>query len=165
MTSRSRSTPRLISTTRYTGKNRTVYPSDVMFSIIRAIMYTQVETVTGYYVGYDIAGPLVPYAGLAPKDVNSSWDLGIGGAPIHYPYNNTPYWTLNSMYVNDSAFCPAAALSANGCITLNAGADGESWPALLQILSIISAGGIEEAGWVHEPGSRRARFRLQFDQR
>jgi len=137
----------------YTGKSRTVYPSDVMFSIIRAIMYTQVETVTGYYAGYDIAGPLVPYAGLSPQDVNANWELGPGGAPLHYPYNNTPYWTLSAFAVNDSAYCPSAAMAQNGCITLHAGADGESWPALLQVLSMISVDGIQEAGWYTSEGA------------
>ncbi len=137
----------------YTGKSRTVYPSDVMFSIIRAIMYTQVATVTGYYVGFDIAGPLVPYSGLSPNDVNSSWDLGPAAAPLHFPYNNTPYWTLNAFAVNDTAYCPSAAMAANGCITFHAGADGESWPALLQILSIVSADGIQEAGWYTSQGA------------
>ena len=136
-----------------TGAHRGIYPSDVMFSIIRAIFYTQVETVTGYYVGFDIAGPLVPYAGLSPNDVNASWDLGVGGAPIHYPYNNTPSWTLNSMHVNDSAFCPSAALSANGCITFNAGADNEAWGAFLQIMGIISAAGLQSAGWYTAQGA------------
>ncbi len=50
-----------------TGAHRGIYPSDVMFSIIRAIFYTQVETVTGYYVGFDIAGPLVPYHRALPE--------------------------------------------------------------------------------------------------
>ena len=137
----------------YTGVSREVYPSDVMFSIIRAIMYTQVGTVTGYYVGSDIAGPLVPYAGLSPNDVNASWDLGVGGAPLHYPYNNTPYWTLHAFSVNDTAYCPTTALAANGCLTLHADADGRSWPALLQILSLISAGGIEASGWYTAHGA------------
>jgi len=134
-----------------TGASREVYPVDVMYSIIRAIMYTQVETVTGYYVGFDIAGPLVPYAGLSPNDVNASWDLGVGGAPLHYPYNNTPYWTLNAFAINDSAYCPIGA--GNGCITFHADADGESWPALLQILAIISADGIEASGWYYAQGA------------
>ncbi|MGA8604703.1 MAG: hypothetical protein WB788_06555, partial [Thermoplasmata archaeon] len=139
----------------YTGKSRTVYPSDVMFSIIRAVMYTQVASVTGYYVGFDIAGPLVPYAGLpaGAPDVSNSWDLGPGGAPLHYPYNNTPYWTLSAFAVNDTAYCPSAAMAANGCITFHASADGVSWPALLQILSIVSADGIQEAGWYTSQGA------------
>jgi hypothetical protein len=137
----------------YSGKSREVYPSDVMFSIIRAILYTQVETGTGYYVGFDIAGPLIPYAGLSPSDVSPTWDLGPGAAPIHYPYNNTPFWTFNAFAVNDTAYCPAAAMAANGCITLHADADGVAWPALLQILSIISVDGIQEAGWYTSQGA------------
>jgi len=137
----------------YTGVGREVYPSDVMFSIIRAIFYTQFETVTGYYVGFDIAGPLVPYQGLEPTEVNSNWDLGAGNAPIHAPYNNTPSYTLGAFGVNDSN-CPAIAMSQdNGCITFHASADNKAWPALLLILSIISADGIQEAGWYTQQGA------------
>ena len=138
----------------YTGVSRPVYPSDVMFSVIRAIMYTQVVGITGYYAGFDIAGPLIPQITLAPQDVNASWDIGIGGVALHAPYNNTPYWVYNSMSINDTAWCPAAALSsANGCITFHATADNKAWPAFLQIMAIISLGGIQEAGWYTSQGA------------
>jgi len=138
----------------YTGVSREVYPVDVMYTIIRAIFYTQVDTVTGYYAGYDIAGPLIPYAGLESTEVNASWDFGPDGEPLHYPYNNTPKWTLDAFAVNDSAFCPSAALAANGCITFHADADGKSWPALLQILTMISIDGIQASGWYAAQGAR-----------
>ena len=137
----------------FTNKAREVYPSDVMFSLLRAILYTQYEGVTGYYVGFDIAGPLVPFQALEPTEVNSNWDLGPGSVAIHAPFNNTPYYTLDAFGVNDSN-CPAIAMSQeNGCITLHADADAKAWPALLQVLSIISAGGIEEAGWYAAHGA------------
>jgi hypothetical protein len=125
-----------------------------MFSIIRAILYTQVFGVTGYYAGSDIAGPLVPYQALEPKEVSSTWDLGPANAAIHAPYNNTPYYTLSAFAVNDTQWCPAIAMSQeNGCITLHADADGKAWPALLQVLSLISADGIQEAGWYTAQGA------------
>ncbi|HYA69908.1 MAG TPA: hypothetical protein VEH28_00880, partial [Thermoplasmata archaeon] len=69
------------------------------------------------------------------------------------PYNNTPYYTLSAFGVNDSN-CPSIAMSQeNGCITFHANADGKAWPALLQILSIISSGGIQEAGWYTAQGA------------
>ncbi len=139
----------------YTGVSRPIYPSDVMFSIIRAIMYTQVAGITGYYAGFDIAGPLVPQFSLAPQDVNPNWDLGLGGFALHSPYNNTPLWTYNSMAINDTANCPTVGgkLAGNGCITFHANADGKSWPAFLQIMAIISLGGIQEAGWYTSQGA------------
>ncbi|HYB79108.1 MAG TPA: hypothetical protein VEG66_05035, partial [Thermoplasmata archaeon] len=137
----------------YTGAHRGIYPSDVMFSIIRAIYYTQIYGATGYYVGFDIAGPLVPYQALEPTEVNSSWDVGPDNSAIHAPYNNTPYYTLGAFGVNDSN-CPAIAMSQeNGCITFHANADGKAWTALLLILSIISADGIQEAGWYTAQGA------------
>ncbi|HYB79087.1 MAG TPA: hypothetical protein VEG66_04925, partial [Thermoplasmata archaeon] len=137
----------------YTGAHRGIYPSDVMFSIIRAILYTQIFGATGYYVGFDIAGPLVPYISLEQTEVNNSWDLGPGAVALHAPYNNTPYYTLGAFGVNDSN-CPAIAMSQeNGCITFHANADSKAWPALLLILSIISADGIQEAGWYTAQGA------------
>ena len=138
----------------YTSRGREVYPSDVMFSIIRAILYTQVFGVTGYYAGSDIAGPLVPFEALEPNEVDSNWDLGPGNAAIHAPYNNTPYYTLRAFAVNDTQWCPAIAMSQeNGCITFHADADGKAWPALLQILTMISLDGIQEAGWYTAQGA------------
>ncbi|HTT73785.1 MAG TPA: hypothetical protein VMG99_06535 [Thermoplasmata archaeon] len=143
-----------------TKASRQVYPTDVEFSIIRAIFGTQVVGATGYYVGFDIAGPLVPYYGLVCNgqptcnEVNSSWDAGVGGAALHFPYNNTPSYVYASMSINDTQWCPAAAMhEADGCITFHADAGGKSWPALLQILSIISADGIQAAGWYTAQGA------------
>jgi hypothetical protein len=135
-----------------TGAHRGVYPTDVMFSFIRDVFYTNNQGTVGSYAGFDLAGPLVPQVALAPNDVNMSWDsfLGVG---LHYPYNNTPQWVLPSMLVNDSAYCPAAAMThANGCITINASADGESWPALLQILAMTSFA-VQDAGWYTAQGA------------
>ena len=98
----------------YTGQSRTIYPSDVMFSIIRAIMYTQVETVTGYYVGFDIAGPLIPYVELSPSDVNAAWDLGPGAAPLHYP-------------VQQHAPLDAECVCGERHRVLSVGGDGPEW--------------------------------------
>jgi hypothetical protein len=141
-----------------TKASREVYPTDVMFSIMRAMFGTQIFGVTGYYVGFDIAGPLIPYIGLSPNDVNASWDQGPGSTGLHAPYNTTPYWMYNSMSINDTGpngnWCPAAAISSgNGCITFHADADNEAWPAILLILAIISADGIQAAGWYSAHGA------------
>jgi len=139
----------------YTGTSRHVYPVDVMFSIIRSLFGSQIYGSTGDYAGFDIAGPLIPYQGLVPSEVNSSWDLGPGATGLHAPYNNTPYYVLNSMAINDSAYCPTSGGSfvGEGCITFHADGSGESWPALLQILAIPSLGGIEDSGWYAAQGA------------
>ncbi len=54
---------------------------------------------------------------------------------MHYPYNNTPYNILSSMRVNDSAYCPASALAAAGCITFVASGSGHGWPFFLTLLA------------------------------
>jgi hypothetical protein len=138
-----------------TGTSRQVYPADVMFSIVRDLYGSQIYGSTGSYAGFDIAGPLIPYIGLVPSEVNASWDLGPGSTGLHAPYNNTPYYVLNSMLVNDSAFCPTSGgqFVGEGCITFVADGSGEAWPALLQILAIPSLGGIEDSGWYAAQGA------------
>ncbi|EQD53282.1 extracellular solute-binding protein, partial [mine drainage metagenome] len=99
-----------------------VYPSDVMFSITRTLLWLQ--TPSQYvYNGWIIGQSLLPYG-------NPNWDGG-----LHAPWNNTPQNILGSMLVNDSQFCPSAAMTnAHGCITFKAAGSGSDWPFFLQLV-------------------------------
>ncbi len=91
-----------------TGASWPVFPSDVMFSLARTLSFANLPA-TAITGGWIQSQALLPFG-------NPSWDGG-----IHAPFNNTPSNVLGSMLVNDSAYCPAAAMSqANGCITFNA---------------------------------------------
>ncbi|HTP56280.1 MAG TPA: hypothetical protein VML53_06435, partial [Thermoplasmata archaeon] len=120
-----------------TGTSWGVYPSDVMFSLARSIAFAD-----------------TPYAGRQPgwlqaqalvQNGSPSFDSG-----IHFPYNNTPSSVLSSMLVNDSAYCPASAISAeHGCITFVANGGGQDWPFLLQLLADNLGASIVPCGWFH----------------
>jgi hypothetical protein len=130
-----------------TGKTWAMYPSDVMFSFLRQMMYAD-GSVTTTYPGWIADQALLP-AG------NPNYDnTGPGGAAVHYPYNNTPANLLDSMLVNDSAFCPASAMtSANGCITFNTALSGFSQPAILDYLAHGTAGAIQSCSWYTAEGT------------
>ncbi len=130
-----------------TGKTWGMYPSDVMFSFLRQMMYAD-GSVTTTYPGWIADQALLP-AG------NPNFDLtGPGGAPVHYPYNNTPANLLNSMLINDSAFCPASAMSsAHGCITFDTALSGFAQPAILDYLAHGTAGAIQSCGWYTAQGT------------
>ncbi len=118
-----------------TGNSWNVYPSDVMFSIIRQVAFADLPA-SAIYPGWMIAQALVGSG-------NPNWDGG-----IHAPYNNTPQAILDSMMVNDSQFCPASAMTTgDGCITFDANGAGTTWPAFLSYLSNGAAGNVVPAGW------------------
>ena len=120
-----------------TGKSWNVYPSDVMFSFLRQMAFSDLPAAAIY------PGWMVTQALVGPG--NPSWDNG-----IHAPYNNTPQNMLDSMMVNDSEFCPASAIagtSGDGCITFNAFGGGVSWPAFLSYITNGAAGNIVPASW------------------
>jgi hypothetical protein len=118
-----------------TGKSWNVYPSDVMFSFIRQIAFADLPA-SAIYPGWMVAQALVPSG-------NPGWDGG-----IHSPYNNTPQYILDSMQVNDSQFCPSAAMSSgDGCITFDVNGAGATWPAWLSYITNGAAGNIVPAGW------------------
>ncbi len=124
-----------------TGASWNVYPTDVMFSIIRELAFSDLPAVA-IYPGWMISQALLP-AG------NAAWDGG-----IHWPYNNTPANILNAMQVNDSAFCPASAMtSGDGCITFNVDGAGATWPAFLSYITNGAAGNIVPAGWYISEGA------------
>jgi hypothetical protein len=110
-----------------------VYPSDVLFSFIRTLMFANLPAF-GYNNGWIQAQALLPPG-------SNSWDGGIHGL-----YNNTPAWVYSSMLVNDSAYCPTNTLATNGCITFNVGASGESWPYYLEMVSDPLGGSITPCG-------------------
>ncbi len=120
-----------------------IYPSDVLFSFIRQLAFSDLPAVA-IYPGWMVAQSLLPTG-------NPSWDGG-----IHSPYNNTPQNILDSMEVNDSAYCPASAMigqSGNGCITFNVDGAGVTWPAFLSYITNGAAGNIVPAGWYISEGA------------
>ncbi len=118
-----------------TGASWPVYPSDVMFSLARTMSFADLPGVASQ-PGWIQTQALLPFG-------NSSWDNA-----YHFPYNNTPSNVLTSMMVNDSTYCPAAAMtSANGCITFNAYGGGVDWSYFLELVADPLGAGIEPCGW------------------
>ena len=125
-----------------TGKSWNIYPSDVYFSFLRGLAFADLPS-AAIYAGWIEAQMLLPNG-------NPSWDTS-----IHFPYNTTPQNMLDSMLINDSAFCPAAAMSGggSGCITFVADANGLSWPAIMSYLSIPSVGAVTPCSWYSYHGA------------
>jgi hypothetical protein len=121
-----------------TGNAQPVYPIDVMFSVARAVSYANLPG-PGYYNGFILGQALLPNG-------NVSWDKG-----THYPYNNTPSNILGSMLINDTSYCPTAAMTGeHGCITFDAYGGGVAWPNFLQLIADPLGGSIEECSfYVH----------------
>jgi hypothetical protein len=118
-----------------------VYPSDVMFSIARTLLFADLPS--PYTTsGWILAQSLLPIG-------NGSFDFSpTADAPMHFPYNNTPYNILSSMLVNNSTYCPATAISeGHGCITFVADGSAQDWPQFLQFLSDPLGGAVEPCGW------------------
>jgi len=112
-----------------------VYPSDVMFSIARDLAFGD-QPFTGRHPGWLLMQALLPYG-------NPAWDSG-----IHYVFNNTPGAILSQMLVNDSSYCPAAAMAhSNGCITFIANGGGVDWPFFLQLVADASGASVSPCGW------------------
>jgi len=124
-----------------TGHSWGVYPSDVMFSITRTLLWLQ--TPSQYvYNGWIIGQSLLPYG-------NARWDGG-----LHSPWNNTPQNILGSMLVNDTQFCPQSAMTqAHGCITFKADGSGSDWPFFLQLVGDANGGAIVPCGWYTAQGA------------
>ncbi|HYA10686.1 MAG TPA: hypothetical protein VEH10_03315 [Thermoplasmata archaeon] len=118
-----------------TGGSWGVYPSDVMFSIARDLVWADPR---GTGPGWIVGQALLP-AG------NPSWDHD-----LHAPYNTTPADILGSMLVNDSHYCPLSApgvFAGHGCITLVADGGGVAWPYLLELVAEVFGTGIVPCGW------------------
>ncbi len=118
-----------------------VYPSDVVFSIARTCAFADLPVV------YDDPGWIQCQSLLSRG--NPNWDRSGGnGSGIHSPYNNTPSNILGSMLVNDSRYCPAAALvSAHGCITFRAESNNQTWPYFLELIADPLGASIVPCGW------------------
>jgi len=124
-----------------TGASWGVYPSDVMFSIARTLLWLQ--TPSQYvYNGWIVGQSLLPYG-------QTTFDGG-----NHVPWNNTPADIYGSMLVNDSAYCPATALEdAHGCITFDAAGSGAVWPEFLEFVSDPQGTSVVPCGWFTAQGA------------
>ena len=117
-----------------TGANWSVYPSDVAFTFARSCGFANLPGF-GSQPGWIQCQALLPYGSIA-------WDN-----EIHYVFNNTPQKVLSAILINDSAFCPAAALAQNGCVTFDAAGLGTFWPFFLQLVADPLGASIEPCGW------------------
>ncbi len=117
-----------------TGASWGVYPSDVVFSLIRTMAFSLLP---GYGSNN---GWIITQALLGAG--NGSWDGG-----IHGTFNNTPQQEFAAFGVNDSN-CPAAAMiDAHGCVTIHADAGGHAWPYFLELIVDALGSSIVPCGW------------------
>jgi hypothetical protein len=120
-----------------TGASWPVFPSDVMFSFARTMAYADLP-VTGSNPGWIQTQALLPTANDG----------------IHTPFDNTPQNILGSMLVNDSTYCPMAAMqSSNGCVTFVANGGGTEWPFFLELIADTLGAGIQSCGWASYQGA------------
>ncbi|MGA7846007.1 MAG: PKD domain-containing protein, partial [Thermoplasmata archaeon] len=130
------------------GASWGVWPSDVLFTVARNIALASDGEATPSWI---LGQALLPYCGnlLAVPDPS-----GCDGG-LHSPYNSTPGQIFNHVLVNDSAFCPAAAMVSggayHGCVTFVVNGSGttpgaKAWPFFLQLIAGIGSG-IVPAGW------------------
>ncbi|HTW56017.1 MAG TPA: hypothetical protein VMG36_06190 [Thermoplasmata archaeon] len=124
-----------------TGNSWPVEPSDVMFSLARTMSFAD-QPYAGKAPGWIQTQALLPYG-------NPNWDNA-----LHYPYNNTPGQILSSMLINDSTYCPSAALtSENGCVTFIANGGGQDWPFFLELVADNLGASIVPCGWFTAQGA------------
>ncbi len=100
----------------------------------------------------------LPFVGSAPGWIQTQSFTQFGSrawdSATHYPFNNTPQGVLSSMLINDSTYCPAAAMSSeHGCITFNASGEGSDWPFFLELVSDPNGAGITPCGWFGAQGA------------
>ena len=118
-----------------------VYPSDVMFSVARTLMWLQTPsqyTTNGWIIGQ----ALLPYG-------THGFDGG-----IHTPWNNTPQNVYGAFLVNDSTYCPTAAMThAHGCITFDAAGSGAVWPEILEFIQDSEGASVVPCGWFTSLGA------------
>lgn len=122
-----------------------VYPTDVMYSILRTVGYSDLPY-EGKTAGWILAQSLLPPG-------NGTFDL-YAGAPDHVPFNNTPYWALSSMLVNNSTYCPSTAIGplGHGCITFVADGSYTLWSNFLQFVADNLGGSIQSCAWDQKAG-------------
>ncbi|MGP8159498.1 MAG: hypothetical protein ACLPWO_07855, partial [Thermoplasmata archaeon] len=123
-----------------TGNSWSVYPSDVAFTFARTCGFANLPGF-GSQPGWIQCQALLPFG-------NSSWD-----SSIHFVFNNTPQNVLGSILINNTTYCPSAALAANGCVTFNAWGGGAAWPFFLQLVADPLGAGVEPCGWFTAQGA------------
>jgi peptide/nickel transport system substrate-binding protein len=116
-----------------TGNHWGVYPTDVVFSLIRTMAFStlpEVEGNNGWIVTQSLLG-----------QGNGTWDS------IHGAFNNTPWPMMSAMTINGTD-CPAAAMTdAHGCVTFHADGGGLNWPYFLELIADPLGSAIVPAGW------------------
>jgi len=114
-----------------------VWPTDVVFSMARTLGFSTLPSISANN-GWIIAQSLL-------NGGNATWDS------IHGGYNNTPQNIMSSMLINDSNFCPAAALTdpstSHGCVTFVAHGAHHEWPYFLELIADPLGGSIVPCGW------------------
>ena len=123
-----------------TGDHWGVYPTDVLFSLARAMAYSDLPC-SNCNPGWIVGQALMPSGGTA-------WDGG-----IHAPLNNTPTNIYRHVILNGSD-CPPVALTDpryHGCVTLWADGGGHAWPYFLQLLADPQGSAIIPCGWYSAP--------------
>ena len=123
-----------------TGASWPVFPSDIAFSIARTCGFADLPGF-GAQNGWIVCQSLLPIG-------NAKWD-----SAIHTPYNNTPLNVMSSMLINNTTYCPAAALAENGCITFSAWGGGAAWPFFLELIADPLGSSAQPCGWFGAQGA------------
>jgi peptide/nickel transport system substrate-binding protein len=142
-----------------TGAHWGVYPTDVEYSIARTLSFADLPGIEAT-AGWILAQSLLPAGQL-------NWDSSpLTGFGIHQPFNNTPQNIFASMLINDTAYCPSAALTSDhGCITFVADGPGaqngltlppRTWSNFLQFVADPLGGAVTPAGWDMAQGAGAA---------
>jgi hypothetical protein len=119
-----------------------VYPSDVLFSVLRTEGFSTQPGV-GSHNGWILAQSLLPGQASATMAANPHWDGG-----IHNSLNNTPATMFSTILVNASAYCPAIAMSSqHGCVTFLATGNGQPWPYFLELIADQLGASVQSCGW------------------
>ncbi len=111
-----------------------VWPSDVLFSMARTMGFSTLpctECNNGWIITQALLNP-----------GNVTWDS------IHGSFNNTPQNILGSISLNNTTYCPQAALTqAHGCVTFRAYGHDRIWPYFLELVADPLGGSIVPCGW------------------
>ncbi len=125
-----------------TGASWPVYPSDVLFSLMRTMAYAT-DPSFAKTPGWIQAQTMLPL----------TTDPTLSANPAHSVWNTTPEWMMNAMSVNDSRYCSASQLTGtNGCITFHADGTGQLWPFFLEVVTDTQGSGIVPCSYVSANG-------------
>jgi len=123
-----------------TGNHWGVYPTDVEFSILRTLGFSDLPFPTanpGWIIGQSLLGP-----------GNNTWDS------LHGAYNNTPLNASNSMTINGTECADIHAINNpadHGCITFHVYGHNENWPYFLELVADPLGGAVVPCGWFSAP--------------